>query len=243
MHRTKKPRPKVRRESINPIGRSPLVTPEQLAAMPPRLAVVIPLLDAAAPELVGLVSIYEMVRLLNDRYFTETISRTPIHSALLNVIVSLYSSLCVKLAALFDDDQKGVDLRRVVRAALLPAERVAILRFHNDVSPEDGVECQRMFASLTRIQRKLNQPRFRAALKCLKHARDKHLAHIEFDQRLSPPLVSDREIRTVLVYAAILTDLSSRVILRHSYVIPPMRREARAKAIALRDALLRSVTG
>lgn len=217
----------------------PFESPEKMAMMPPKLREAAEILKVGVDQLSAILDLYEIATALNDRSFLTAIRGLPCHSAVHNCIVSSYVNIYVGLTALFDDDQRTVNLLRASKLILLPSERQAILDFHGQASPEAAADAERMMNKMTFIQRRMNKKdgRFQKSLANLANARNKRLAHFNYTEGKEYAALLFGDIKICIVNAARLSDLACRVLVQRAYLLPEIRKIAQSNALELRAVI------
>jgi hypothetical protein len=220
----------------------PLVTPEQLALMPPKLREPTTILGVAVEEAANLLTLHELIVTLNDPEFMERMSRTTAHQAIHNVIVSIFSSIYIGLDALFSGTKEGsVDIKRAINVVW--QQREPILAFHAQTSPEARKDADRMIRRLTQLKSRLGRGRVAAAFSHVHKMRNNRLAHFDYKDGQSVIAIEIHHIQICLVNVGRIIDLLCRTLIQRTYNISEMRKLACQDAENLRDALLRGAAG
>ena len=215
----------------------PFESPEKMALMPPKLRKAANALAVAVDELTALLSLYEIAITLSNGAFLKALEALPCRAAVDNCRVSVFASIIVGIVAMFDEDQKSVNLNRIAKVILLPSEREAILDFHAQTSAEAKDDAARMLEKLKFLRRRMRAGRFPEAFRNLSQVRHQRFAHFDFVRGQGVVLLQLHDLRFCLVNAARLADLACRVLVQRAYDLPRMRELARRDARELRAVI------
>jgi hypothetical protein len=116
----------------------PLVTPEQLAQMPPKLRKPTTILGVAVAEMINLLTLYEIGAALNGTKFREVMRPSKAYPTIHNITTCIFGNICIGLDAFSGDRESSVNIKRVINATI--QHREPILTFHGQTSPPRHVK-------------------------------------------------------------------------------------------------------
>jgi hypothetical protein len=109
--------------------------------------------------------------------FADAVDNTSVAFGANIVVGALIVDLIIKLASLFDQDQRAVDLRRIVNILRHPDNGRTFEQFHASFPvSHDAAACK---ARLVRYRKKLGEGTQRAALRRIVDLRNQGIAHLD----------------------------------------------------------------
>lgn len=179
---------------------------------------------------------YLFSKLARDKSFVDSVNGTEATPGLRVIVHALIGDMIIKIASLYDNDQRATDVRRILNALTDPVNRDVLSQYHQSFVVLFDTE--RETSRLSQHRERLRRRRLQAAIGRIIDLRKQVFAHSDLNPQFPSGPAMVRDIQHVLAATAIVIRDANAYAGNGATDLEGMKRVSRSAATAFANVVV-----